>query len=208
MKSKTKKEHVMSVATTIIIVIGSLGIICYFVCAFLFADVLNGNYSEDTMEKYESEKTRIDYFNKNKNDFETLADIFEKYPEIREIGNEKTICYDNEIIINKDVVLCSTKDNIKIKEKEKKTIYDSFNHLDAIVDIMRTGSYDKEEKYYENSITFYIVTSVNDAIFYSYCFDKSTCDLKEENITDGEEKYQKAKIDNNWLTVYDSRKRM
>lgn len=208
MKSKTKKEHVMSVATTIIIVIGSLGIICYFGSAFLFADVLNGNYSEDTMEKYESEKTRIDYFNKNKNDFETLADIFEKYPEIREIGNEKTICYDNEIIINKDVALCSVKDNIKIEEKDKKAIRDSFNHLDVIIDIMRTGSYDKKEKYYENSITFYMVTSVNDAIFYSYCFEKSTCDLKEENITGGEEKYQKAKIDNNWLTVYDSRKRM
>ena len=41
MKSKTKKEHVMSVATTIIIVIGSLGIICYFGSVFLFADVLN-----------------------------------------------------------------------------------------------------------------------------------------------------------------------
>lgn len=177
------------------IVLINLFILFYFLWTY--------DYSNLKDKKYEDYQTRLKLFKKYKDDLEKIVDYFNKNDFSSIVYDYSYQCSVNEQIIKIDnnIYLCTNQKNqedklYEIKKTIKKVIIDGkFKKINI------TRELDSNQKI---TINFYLMSSLNGEIYYSYCYDDGTCPLKEEFLESKRGKYISNRINNNWFSIYDS----
>lgn len=175
------------------------------VMILLLALGLNGNYSQTLMTKWKSKEIRLNYFENNKDSFETIANLFEKYPEINKIKFKADICNSLESEVKAhNVIFCVDKNSNQKDTISQLNIEKEINDLSDVRHISRREVLTEQTNYIDAAISFYIVNSINAHIHFNYCLSEEECDAKEKQYKNDEGIYIKNKIDDKWSSIYNS----
>lgn len=167
--------------------------------------VTGDNYSKELMNKYKTKEVRLKYYEDNKDSFNTIANLFDKYEDIQSIikNDNNTICPNKEykIELNKDLSICS---RTKIKDINKEELITSINNLKEIIKIEKNNVINENNKEVEASVKFYLITSLKHNIYYEICLCNVECNTVEDYYENSDKKiYQKNRIDDKWNSTYD-----
>lgn len=177
----------------------------FLIYGFTLGHKVSGdNYSKELMNKYKTKEVRLKYYEDNKESFNIISNLFKKHEDIQSIikNNNNTICKSKEhkIELNKDYSICSRTNikNINIEE-----IITAINNLKEIVKITKNNVINSSNKEVEASVEFYLVTSLNNKIYYNYCLCNVECNTVEDYYEDEDKKiFEKNRIDDKWSTIF------
>lgn len=178
----------------------------FLIYGFTLGHKVSGdNYSKELMNKYKTKEVRLKYYEDNKDSFNTIANLFDKYEDIQSIikNDNNTICPNKEhkIELNKEYSICSI---TKIKEINKEELLTAINNLKEIIKITKNNVINSSNKEVEGSVEFYLVTSLNHNIYYNYCISNVECNTTEDYYEDEDKKvFEKNRIDDKWSTIFD-----
>lgn len=177
----------------------------FLIYGFTLGHKVSGdNYSKELMNKYKTKEVRLKYYEDNKESFNIISKLFEKHEDIQSIikKDNNTICKSKEhkIELNKDYSICS---RTNIKDINIEEIITAINNLKEIIKITKNNVINSSNKEVEASVEFYLVTSLNNNIYYNYCLCNVECNTVEDYYEDEDKKiFEKNRIDDKWSTIF------
>ena len=177
----------------------------FLIYGFTLGHKVSGdNYSKELMNKYKTKEVRLKYYEDNNESFNIISKLFEKHEDIQSIikKDNNTICKSKEhkIELNKDYSICS---RTNLKDINIEEIITAINNLKEIIKITKNNVINSSNKEVEASVEFYLVTSLNNNIYYNYCLCNVECNTVEDYYEDEDKKiFEKNRIDDKWSTIF------
>lgn len=200
-----KSKKVLTFIFKVMIIFYIIHLLYNIYLIFLMVSTLDGNYSKKKMQFYFDEKNRINYFEKNKDNFTYIADLFENNPDIDSIGYKKYILcssLDKEIEISNDRSMCVNKDFNGSLDIDK--LKSSLSNLSEIIEVDRREDLNDNYENETAAISFYIISSARGSINYNYCISFNTCDSKDDYREGKDWIFIKDNLDERWSSIYDT----
>ena len=177
----------------------------FFVAKCVIKIIFNVNHEKDKMKYYKSENVRLNYFYDNWIYFNNIVDVFLNYPEISTIGGNKISCNSTEkkVRISNNYFLCAVK-HFDVTKLDVDTLNFNLSKLSEIVQIEKNQQLNNNLIYEDSDLKFYIISSFDNAIFYTYCISNDLCINEDLEHSEKDKELIQNKIDEKWCSVYNT----